>query len=63
VHRRGRYGLRALTMVERSRTSLVLCVVGMAIPLGNRCRLSRSSRGLDHIFATILSGERWVCQR
>jgi hypothetical protein len=50
-------------MVERSRASLVLYVVGIAIPLGNRCRPSRSSWGLDHMCETILSGERRVCQR
>jgi hypothetical protein len=52
-----------LTIVERSCTPLVLCVGGIAIPLGNQCRLSRLSWGLDHMCETLFSGDRKVCQR
>ena len=44
-------------MGERSHTTLVLRVVGVAIPIGNRSHLSRSFWGLDRTYGAIFSEE------
>ena len=63
MHRHGRDGPRPLTMVERSRTSLALRVVGVAIPLDNLRAVQPLVLGVDHICEAIFSEEKRVCQR
>jgi hypothetical protein len=63
VHRHGRDGPRTLTMVERSHTTMVLRVVDVASPIGNRRHLSRSSWGMDNVCGAIFSEEKRGCQR